>query len=196
VKIRTFFVGAAVALAASAAAVSANAVELVTNGGFETGDFSGWTQGGNLGSTSVGGAPASGSFAAHLGPVGSPGSLTQSFATNIGDTYTFSFDLKNQGGTPNAFMAQFDDTTLLNIAQSFPFDYTHFSYTVTALNALSTINFVFRQDPSYFDLDNVSFQGAQGQVPGVPEPATWATMILGFGAVGMLMRRRRQMALA
>jgi PEP-CTERM motif len=32
---------------------------------------------------------------------------------------------------------------------------------------------------------------------GVPEPATWATMLLGFGAIGATMRsRRRQLALA
>jgi hypothetical protein len=32
---------------------------------------------------------------------------------------------------------------------------------------------------------------------GIPEPATWATMILGFGAIGSLMRRRRlQLAMA
>jgi hypothetical protein len=32
--------------------------------------------------------------------------------------------------------------------------------------------------------------------PGVPEPASWALMILGFGAVGGLMRRRQAKALA
>jgi hypothetical protein len=29
-------------------------------------------------------------------------------------------------------------------------------------------------------------------VGGIPEPGTWALMILGFGAVGAAMRRRRQ----
>lgn len=29
-------------------------------------------------------------------------------------------------------------------------------------------------------------------VPGVPEPATWAMMLLGFGGIGMAMRRRRK----
>jgi hypothetical protein len=32
--------------------------------------------------------------------------------------------------------------------------------------------------------------------PGVPEPATWAMMILGFGAAGAVLRRRRQDAAA
>lgn len=36
---------------------------------------------------------------------------------------------------------------------------------------------------------------AQEQTPPVPEPATWATMILGFGAIGAAMRRRRVAAL-
>ena len=31
---------------------------------------------------------------------------------------------------------------------------------------------------------------------GVPEPATWALMILGFGGVGALLRRRRREAFA
>jgi len=37
---------------------------------------------------------------------------------------------------------------------------------------------------------NVSPVGA------VPEPATWAMMLLGFGAVGFAMRRRQRPALA
>ena len=36
----------------------------------------------------------------------------------------------------------------------------------------------------------------QGQVAGVPEPATWALMLLGFGGSGFAMRRRRSPALA
>lgn len=44
--------------------------------------------------------------------------------------------------------------------------------------------------------------GADGQmgghidIRGVPEPATWAMMLLGFGAVGFAMRRRRAPVLA
>ena len=31
---------------------------------------------------------------------------------------------------------------------------------------------------------------------GVPEPASWALMLVGFGGLGMAMRRRRAVALA
>ena len=32
----------------------------------------------------------------------------------------------------------------------------------------------------------------QNPIPGVPEPSTWAMMIMGFGAAGMMVRRRRE----
>ena len=38
----------------------------------------------------------------------------------------------------------------------------------------------------------VRIASAEGGVPAVPEPATWAMMLLGFGATGFAMRRRRQ----
>jgi hypothetical protein len=41
----------------------------------------------------------------------------------------------------------------------------------------------------------VRIASAEGGVPAVPEPATWAMMLLGFGATGFAMRRRRQTAL-
>ena len=36
-----------------------------------------------------------------------------------------------------------------------------------------------------FGIDNINFSGS------VPEPATWAMMLLGFGGIGLTMRRRR-----
>jgi hypothetical protein len=33
--------------------------------------------------------------------------------------------------------------------------------------------------------------GGGGEIPGVPEPAAWALMILGFGGAGAMLRRRR-----
>jgi hypothetical protein len=42
---------------------------------------------------------------------------------------------------------------------------------------------------------NGSYSGTLN-VAAVPEPATWMMMLLGFGAIGMVVRRRRQPALA
>jgi hypothetical protein len=37
--------------------------------------------------------------------------------------------------------------------------------------------------------------GPPGQPPGLPEPSTWATMLLGFGLCGWMLRRRRERTL-
>ena len=64
---------------------------VIVNCGFETGDFTGWTQGGNtVGQFVYSGAPwaYSGNYGAALGPNGSDGYLSQSF---YGNTLTFAF---------------------------------------------------------------------------------------------------------
>src|SRR5690242_21749347 len=81
---------------------------LVTNCGFETGDFTGWTLSSNTSFTSVSpNAPYvhSGNFGAALGTVGGTSFLTQSQALNTvpGATYLVSVWLESDGGTPNEF---------------------------------------------------------------------------------------------
>ena len=51
----------------------------------------------------------------------------------------------------------------------------------------TTVNeVILRSSGNSFEVDN--FAGSMGAVP---EPATWAMMIMGFGAVGAMIRRRR-----
>lgn len=40
-------------------------------------------------------------------------------------------------------------------------------------------------------VDNLSFTAALAPVSAIPEPSTWALMLLGFGAIGASMRRRQ-----
>ncbi|HET9161705.1 MAG TPA: PEPxxWA-CTERM sorting domain-containing protein [Caulobacteraceae bacterium] len=184
------FLATATVLAASLSAVSAHADELVVNGGFETGDFSGWSLFDNTGFTSVNGNNvATGSYSAEFGAVGSTGGITQNLTTVPGGSYLLQFDLQNDGGSGTSFNAAFDGQDLLTMTNPPSFGYTHYSYTVTASDPLSALTFTFRQDPYYYHLDNVSVQSVVGGA--VPEPATWATLIFGLGMVGAMMRRRR-----
>ena len=178
---------------ALAFATPAAAQELVVNGGFETGTLAGFTQSGNPGFTGVD-APsaASGNFGALFGPVSSVGSITQALATTAGQNYLISFDLRNlSGGTPNFYEVLFGGSQLFTATNSSTFGYTNFATTAVASGASTNLVFNFRHDPSFFHLDNVSV--TPGRVTGaVPEPATWAMMLIGFGAIGVSLRRRRK----
>src|SRR5437588_6466275 len=91
----------------SAVFATPSMANLVTNPGFEMGNFSGWIQSGNTEANAVGtGVYAhTGTFGAQLGPVGSDWFLVQILPTTIGTTYDISFWLRNDGGTPNDFSA-------------------------------------------------------------------------------------------
>jgi hypothetical protein len=56
----------------------------------------------------------------------------------------------------------------------------------------------FDSETAYFNLHTSQFPGGEirGQIGAVPEPAAWAMLIAGFGAVGLAMRRRRAFASA
>ncbi len=185
-------IGAALLLALSASPAAA-AVGLVTNGGFEIGSFTGWAQSGALAFTSVNTASANtGTYGASFSP-NRAGSITQTLTTVPGASYTIRFDLLHvlAIATPlNAFDATFDGVTLLSLSDVGALPYTTYSFTSVATGPATILSFTFRDTrATVFRLDNVSVSTAP--VVTVPEPATWALMIGGFGLVGGALRRRR-----
>jgi hypothetical protein len=134
---------------------------LVTNGGFETGDFTGWTL--NASSTKVAktlGLVHSGKYSANLGQSKTLGWLSQTLATSAGQTYQISLWLRNKknnrGATPNEFQVQWEGMTLFDRV-NIPYGaWTNLQFTVTATNSGSLLRLGFRDDPYYLGLDDVS----------------------------------------
>jgi hypothetical protein len=127
------------------------------NGGFDTGDFDGWTTGGNDGFTGVeDGYGPSGGYAAYIGPIGSDFDLSQNIATIPGDTYQIEFTLENLGGTPNDFSVSFGSDTLLSLVNTSEQPYTEYTYDVTATSSSTDLMIAGRQDPTYWYLADVS----------------------------------------
>jgi len=170
----------------------ANAAPVLTNGGFETGDFTGWTQTGNSTFNGVecpgaGSGPFQGNCDAFFGPVGSPGGISQTITGLIaGQVYNLGFAFRPDGGTPSLFSATFGTQTLLSLTNPPASPYQAFSFAHTAAATSEVLAFNFRDDPGFLFLDAVTVSVAAQ----APEPAALALLGLGLAGLGFSRRKR------
>jgi len=183
-----------VALTVVLVSPSAFAQNLVTNGSFETGYWTGWTTGGNFADTEVVSSPfygyesEDGSYFALLGPVGSPGALSQTFSDQAGAQYTFSFYLAGRGDHPSFFSAMWDGTTLLSLTDP---DHQWQQYSFTEIGTgHDSISFSFQDDPGYMALDNIVVSSNGSGTGTTPEPSSFILLGSGVLALGGLARRK------
>lgn len=216
-----------------AIAGQATAANLLTNGSFETGDFTGWNYAGVTPSgtpavvipynaaagypngafgepippdNSASGSPdAVGDNAAYFVADGANEVLSQTVFLDVG-LYTIGFSVYVPfNGFNNSGDASFTGTVAgVNLANftvdgSTPGTWVHYAGVANIAVAGNYVtSFTYNSGPAPagdFVVDR-AYIVAGDVTGGIPEPGTWALMILGFGGAGAALRQRRKTAIA
>lgn len=204
-------IGIALILASPPACLGTN---LVSNGGFESGDFSNWNISGSYAcvgsSVCVGNGftldedpgPATGGFAVYLGGCdetysgcGGEDDLSQTIATVAGVTYTLDFFLSaptyNGSSTPNTFTVLWSGAIVSTMSDLAGNSYIEYTYALIGSGS-DALEFDSSDVPSAFVLDDVSVVDISLVDAGVADcPELGSVLLLGVGLPTVSFLRRR-----
>jgi hypothetical protein len=190
---KTLLVLVALAVALLISAPKTFAQNLVQNGSFETGDFTGWNQVGleevTTGAFSVYSGAQDGNFYSVWGNVGGDGSISQLIADQAGAQYTLSFWFASNGDNPSDFSVSWDGNVLLSLTNpNTGIPWSQFSFNVTGTGS-DTLTFAGGDDPAWMALDNISVTPAT-TTGTTPEPSSFILLGSGVLALGGAIRRK------
>lgn len=178
---------ASLALVTAVVGSQAQATNLIVNGNFATGDFTGWTYNDTGYPMYIVASPvvAPSVYAAQIaGYSYHPDTLSQTVADTAG-LYDLSFWVYQSGGQPSGLIVTWDGTQILSqIDPSTVNVYQNFSLNVVGTGS-DTLVFTDWNDPSFTYLDNVSLTAGTA----TPLPSTWTMLIAGFVGLGFLAYR-------
>jgi hypothetical protein len=174
----------------------ASATEYLANGGFESGDFSGWDLFDSLsaedgvvatdnGFLSYGAESGSWFFVSAVS-TDSPSFLSQTFSDIAGQQLTVSGWAI---GDPNTKDGLGEITYFFNNqelgAPTVTGTWTQSTFQVTATGS-DIFEIQFADDESFIGLDNFSVSSGLSSTRDVPEPSTWTMMLIGLIGMGLL----------
>jgi len=200
----SLFLGIQQAKAASASICDSITGNLVTNCGFETNDFTGWSLSGNDVPAELNNlygvegqdpldliSPHSGNDQAYIADfVSNATTLSQTLTTVPGGEYTVSLylaqDTAPDSGGPgfsNEFDATFDGITVDDLTDVPEEGYTEYTDTFDVTDSSSVLDITLGNDLGEFLLDDVS-------VVATPEPSAWKLTFGGVLLMGFAFRRK------
>jgi hypothetical protein len=192
-QISFFFCAMTAALLSCGTVARAN---IVQNPGFETGDLTGWSPSGWLVSSAEipGITPYEGSYFARTGCLSALCSLEQTLSTVAGASYSLSFAYNPGANVMSAgdTKVYWDGNLVTDINGNWGWTVYNFSGLIATTDS-TVLDFAgYHPVATYNGLDAVNVS-----IAAVPEPSTWAMMIIGFCGLGfMAYRRKNKMALS